>query len=241
MNIFGSTLIKKYFPDFRNPNDIDWVTNDESEMEKTIAGKEEYYFMPFAPSREMTADEIYTVKASHAIYDINWKKTMSDIRFLQMKGCKIVPSFFAELREYWTQVHGEQKRTDFEVDPGRFFEDRVRRKISHDEAHEMLNPSPTYKKFVPEGGVSPSPEMFFGLPEQDQIDALFEEAFVIGIERHSHLPDMAAYGAGQQHMVTKLHPIWLADQVIQRWAECFWTAGASRFYERYREIKKQIR
>ena len=32
MYLFGSNLIKKYFPDFREPNDIDWVTNDKSEL-----------------------------------------------------------------------------------------------------------------------------------------------------------------------------------------------------------------
>ena len=51
-------MIKKYFDDFRTPNDIDWITNDESEMKKSIVGKEEYYYMPFSPDREMTVDEI---------------------------------------------------------------------------------------------------------------------------------------------------------------------------------------
>ncbi len=31
MHLFGSKL-KKHFPDFRNPNDIDWVTNDKSKL-----------------------------------------------------------------------------------------------------------------------------------------------------------------------------------------------------------------
>ena len=83
MHLFGSHLIKKYFDDFRTPNDIDWVTNDESEMKKSIIGKEEYYYMPFSPDREMTADEIYTLKVSHAIYDIHWKKTMSSCTWIK--------------------------------------------------------------------------------------------------------------------------------------------------------------
>ena len=94
MHLFGSHLIKKYYSDFRKPNDIDWVTNDESEMKKSIIGEEEYYYIPFTPDREMTPDEIYTVKVSHAIYDIHWKKTMSDIRFLQMKGCHNIDFYF---------------------------------------------------------------------------------------------------------------------------------------------------
>ena len=97
MYLFGSTLIKKIFPDFREPNDLDWVTNDKSKL-KTSSRKEEYHYIPNTPDREMTADEIYTIKVSHAIYDIHWQKTMADIRFLQTKGCKLLPDFLIELR-----------------------------------------------------------------------------------------------------------------------------------------------
>jgi hypothetical protein len=240
MNLFGSTLIKKYFSDFRNPNDVDWITNDVSEMKPSRPG-EEFYFMPFAPDREMTPDEIYTVKISHAIYDIHWKKTMSDIRFMQMKGCNIVDSLFLDLRKYWKNVHGDQKRTDFEVRPGNFFEDRVRRKQSHDSLHEELRNPPTYRKFVDEGKVSPERDKFFTMCHIEREDAIFEEAYVIAIERFSHLPDGVAYGAAQQLLVTKLHPEWLADFVIQNWNQCYWTASKSNMYKRYKEIKKQTR
>lgn len=129
MYLFGSKLIKKHFSDFREPNDTDWVTNDQSKLKPSKIGEEEYYYIPNSPDREMTPNEIYTVKVSHAIYDIHWKKTMSDIRFLQIKGCKIIPDFLKSLRTHWELIHGVQVRTDFEVEPGNFFEDRVRRKL----------------------------------------------------------------------------------------------------------------
>ena len=238
MNLFGSTLIKKYFPDFRNPNDIDWLTSDLSEMKPSSPG-EEFYFMPFAPNREMTPDELYTVKASHAIYDIHWKKTMADIRFLQKKGCRKVPSLFSDLREFWKQKHGVQKRTDFEVLPGKFFEDRVRRKQEHDSLHEELRNPPTYKKFVEEGKVSPDRDRFYSMSRIERGDAIFEEAYVIAIERFSHLPDSAAYGAAQQLLVTRLHPEWLADEIIDGWSDHYWTASMSSMNERYKEIKNR--
>lgn len=238
MNLFGSTLIKKHFPDFREPNDIDWITSDPCQL-KPSSPIEEYHFLPFAPDREMTPDEMYTVKASHAIYDIHWKKTMADIRFLQMKGCKIVPSFFADLREFWRHKHGDQKRTDFEVLPGKFFDDRVKRKESHDSLHEALRFPPTYKKFVAEGEVSPDREKFFSMTRIQRGDAIFEEAYVIAIERYSHLPDAAAYGSAQRTLVTRLHPEWLADHIIEGWSKSYWTASMSSMYERYRKIKNE--
>lgn len=239
MQIFGSTLLKKIFPDFREPNDIDWVTNDPAEMKASRPG-EEYYCIDFFPNRELTADEMYTVKTSHAIYDIHWKKTMSDIRFLQMKGCKIVPELMEKLRTHWETVHGKQHRTDFEVMPGKFFEDRVRRKVDHDEMHKMINPTPTYTKMVPPGEVSPSPEMFWSMTDLERREAIYEEAFVIAIERHSHLPDKAAYSAAQRDLITRLHPVWLADFVIEGWSRDFWMPTKSTYYEIYAKTKNNI-
>jgi hypothetical protein len=225
------------FSDFREPKDIDWVTNDVTKLKKSIIGKEEYYFIPNTPDREMTADEIYTVKVSHAIYDINWKKTMSDIRFLQMKGCKLIPEFLIQLRIYWETVHGVQHRTDFEVKPGQFFDDRVKRKLNHDDLHKMLNPVPTYLKMIV-NDVNPSPDKFFtNLTEDERKEVLYEEAFVIAMERLGHLPTRAAYNSAQQSLVTKLHPVWLADFIIEHWNDYYWNATNSKFYEQYKTIK----
>jgi hypothetical protein len=225
------------FSDFREPKDIDWVTNDVTKLKKSIIGQEEYYFIPNTPDREMTADEIYTLKVSHAIYDINWKKTMSDIRFLQMKGCKLIPDFLTQLRTYWETVHGVQKRTDFEVKPGQFFDDRVKRKLNHDDLHKMLNPVPTYLKMIV-NDVNPSPERFFNdLTDDERKEVLYEEAFVIAMERLGHLPTRAAYNSAQQNLVTRLHPVWLADFIIEHWNDYYWNATNSKFYEQYKTIK----
>lgn len=94
MFLYGSQLTKKLFPDFRNPKDIDYVTNDLVEYNyqiSKISKGTELHYIPCTPNREMTADELYTLKVSHAIYDIHWQKTMSDIRFLQIRGCKLIP------------------------------------------------------------------------------------------------------------------------------------------------------
>ena len=237
MYLFGSHLIKKYFNDFRVPNDIDWITNDISELKKSTKD-EEYYFIPFSPDREMTADEMYTVKVSHAIYDIHWKKTMSDIRFLQIKGCKVIPDLLNQLREYWIEIHGEQKRTDFEVLPGKFFEDRLKRKFDHDDLHKMINPNPTFLKII-DVGVTPKPEKFALLTQDEKKELMFEEAFVISIERFLNQPDKIAYNKAQQNLVTRLHPIWLADFVIENWSKWYWTPSISKFYKEYVTIKNK--
>lgn len=240
MYLFGSTLIKSYFSDFRTPNDIDWVTNNEEEI-KDISPKkgEEYYFIPFSPNREMTPDEIYTLKVSHAIYDIHWKKTMSDIRFLQIKGCKVITSFLIKLREFWAKIHGEQKRTDFNVRPGKFFEDRVMRKTNHDDLHKMINSSPTYLKIVNEGEVKPSIDKFSLLSEEEQKEILFEEAFVISLERFKNGTERTTYQMAQQILVTRLHPIWISDIIIENWNKWYWNPLNSKYFKKYTKIKNK--
>lgn len=236
MYLFGSSLIKKLFPDFREARDIDWITNDPSQIKNSIIGEEEFYCIPFTPSREMTSDEIYTVKVSHAIYDIHWKKTMSDIRFLQIKGCKVIPSLLSELREHWVKIHGEQKRTNFEVDPGEFFDDRVDRRFHHDDLHKMINPSPTYLKMI--DGVTPNPYKFSSLSDDDRKEVLFEEAFVISIERFQSTPSRSSYQMAQQLLVTKLHPVWISDIIIKNWNNFYWNCSNSKFYNNYNNLKK---
>jgi hypothetical protein len=236
MILFGSHIIKKVYDDFRKPNDRDWYTTDPNVQLPTSNTNDEYYLMECMPDREPTMDEMLTLKVSHSIYDIKWQKTMSDIRFLQIKGHKTIPELLSELRILWENVHGKQHRTDFEVEPGKFFDDRVKRKTNHDELHRLINPTPTYIGMI-ENGVTPNEDLFRNMPDIDRTEVLFEEAFVLAIERFSHLPDMTAYNRAQNLLVTTLHPVWLADEVIKNWNRSYWTPTKSKFYKKYTEIK----
>jgi hypothetical protein len=234
MFIYGSQLVKRLFPDFREPKDIDYVTNNLIEYQNQISqipSGTELHCIPCSPNREMTADELYTLKVSHAIYDIHWQKTMSDIRFFQMKGCKIIPQFLSELRDHWSLVHKNKKRCDFEVEEEMFFKDNVKRTISHDDLHRIINPNPKYQLIV--DGVKPNKDKFDSLSLLDKNDVCLEEAYVISIERfYGKLPFRTAYNKAQQSLVTRLHPIWLADWVILNWKDYFWTPKID-YYEIY--------
>lgn len=178
MFLYGSQLSKKLFKDFRNPNDTDWVTNDINEYQNTLKSKMiEIEYIPCTPNREMTADELYTLKFSHAIYDIHWKKTMSDIRFFQLKGCKIVPDFLNNLRKFW-ELKYSKKRCNFD-NSDTFFQDNVKREIEHDELHKLINPIPAYTLIV--DGVMPNKNKFDDLLISLKDKICLEEAYVIAI------------------------------------------------------------
>jgi hypothetical protein len=100
MFLIGSKLVKKLFPDFREPRDIDWVVNDITKLKPHKNGEEFYYVKP-TPDREMTADEIYTYKISHMNYSFGWDKVYEDVLFLRSKGCKVIPEYLKELRDFW--------------------------------------------------------------------------------------------------------------------------------------------
>lgn len=239
----GSRLVRKYFPDFREPVDIDWIVFDPDHVAPTVVGVEEFHYLPCSPHREMTPDELYTLKVSHAIYDISWSKVMSDIRFLQRKGCKLLPDFMPELRAFWEVKHEKRKRTDFNINPRDFFRDNIVRKVPHDDLHVMLNPSPSYLKILRPGSVSPQGGLFTQLTLDEQNDVLLEEAMVIALERFTDRNDpLTAYHYAQRALVTRLHPIWLADYVIERWSSSFWTLPRNTVLSRrYLELSEKMK
>lgn len=99
----GSQLVKKLFNDFREPRDIDWVTNDITKLRPHTGKGEEFYYVRPTPDREMTADEIYTYKISHMVYRYGWSKVYDDVMFLRSKGCKVIPGYLKELRDFWLE------------------------------------------------------------------------------------------------------------------------------------------
>lgn len=219
MYLFGSALIKKYFPDFREPNDLDYLSNKSVPVSSTR--HVEYYSIPFAPDRELTPNEIYTLKVSHVIYDIYWRKHMSDIRFLQLKGCRIDKVFLADLRAFWLTIHTAKKytRVDFNIPAEDFFKDNVQRKIPHDELHLLIKNPPAYFEIAE--GIIPIESKFNDSRNKDAI--VLEEAYVIGLERFNQTNYKDAYINAQQALVTRLHPIFIADYVIENWHR-FYTA-----------------
>lgn len=187
-------------------------------VEKSTDRRVEHYCIPCTPDREMTANELYTLKVSHAIYDIHWEKTVGDIKFFQQKGCQILPGFLSSLREHWSRVHAAKKRQSFNMDLGVFFKDAVKRPLPHDEIHTLINPSPTYLKFVEEGTPTPVQRKWASLSEEDKRLSVWEEAFTIALERwHTdHLG--TAYRRAQHALITRLHPVWLADYALEHWS-----------------------
>lgn len=231
MYFFGSRLMKRLLPPHLasrvNPRDTDLVTPSKGEYEKTknLIGNSrnlEVYHLPVHPHRELTLDEYYTLKVSHAIYPISWNKTMSHIRGMQLAGAEIVPQFLSELRDFWSVNHNSKKyrRFDFNeaLNHGDLFNDVVKRKQHHDDLHQLLvgSDTPAYHLIAPRGGI-PLMDLWDKLSEEQKFEVALQEALVFTLERGGGLPFARAFNASNEALVARLHPVPIADWVIMNW------------------------
>jgi hypothetical protein len=141
--VIGSTALHSLYPEqVRKPKDLD-TFNDEH---GSITNPEDSFWDDrllewFGPSESGYADrdELYTIKVSHAQWDLkngSWGKHMADILFLQGKGAKLIPELHDILYRIWIDRHGPKKMTFSESEE--FFDDAVVRKYDHDSLHESV-------------------------------------------------------------------------------------------------------
>lgn len=196
--IFGSTAIKYWFPDYeKEPNDVDIIGKGKSTREVEYHWCDAFNMIPRSETCEyVDPDTLFTIKASHLGWDINWDKHMRDFIFLRDKGCVLNMKLYKALYACWEEIHGK-KKAYLKVSNEEFFKDNVKREFNHDYLHERFayQERPMNEKFRPDLS-SPycSKEMFEALPEHEQLIAALEETHVIAFERYiiNGMPPRAA-------------------------------------------------
>lgn len=187
--IYGSTAIKHWYPDFREPNDFDIITEEKHRNSRTV----EYYWtdaFEYLSNNidliHVDSDLLYTIKVSHAAWNIKWEKTMKDIQFLKNKGCTLNEEFFSILYKDWEILHGKKKVNLNKSNYYFFKEDSVTREHDHDYLHEFFafNRRPLHEKIRPDRD-SPmcSKELFYNLTPEERHQTALEEIYVIAYER----------------------------------------------------------
>jgi hypothetical protein len=189
--IFGSTAMKFWFPDFREPNDLDIILRSDKKDYITKA-VQKYWIPEFEYFLEHNKHDTYldpefmlTLKMSHAGWDIHWDKTMYDILFLKNKGYAPDEELYKKLVKGWIKVHGKKWASLKGKDSETFFEDAVQRKYVHDDIHEAvaIYDRPLFEKLLFDG-VSCSEKGFNQLSFEDKILLVKEEVWVTALERY---------------------------------------------------------
>ena len=218
MLIYGSTAIKHWFPDYpKTPRDLDIISQDTSLKREGVevywTPAFEYLIYANRDNEYVDPDLLYTIKVSHAAWDINWVKHMKDIHFLQSKGCKLDEYFYDRLIQDWSQIHGEKKFT-FNKRHEDLFKDSVNRFYNHDMLHEVfkLNDTPMYKKVLSyDDKALCSKEKFNKLTEKEKFQLALEEVVVVAYERYvlpKRLPFKQAVPRALQDLITRMTRGW---------------------------------
>lgn len=186
--IIGSTALHRWFPGLvREPKDLDRFASDGGHLGDDNFWDDRLYEYFQDEKRYATVDELYTVKVSHAQWDIRndtWAKHMFDILFLQRNGAKLIPELHDLLYGIWIDKHGKKKMTFSESEE--FFDDAVVRKYDHDSLHESVayGDHALYLDYlVPGRSVAMDMAKVWASP-QDTIVKLFrEEIYATALER----------------------------------------------------------
>lgn len=206
MYIFGSEAIRYYYDDFRESKDIDILIKDKDSLDsydlnfinffKNYKRIEYHWNDVFNYLEEINSDTIlhpdliFTIKISHACYDINFYKHIKDILFLRDKDCQIDYIFLNKLREAWDRIHGPKHGYKTKINLNKpnkdFFNPNVFRYYEHDELHKILcfYDEPLYNKILNDTSTPLcSEDKFKLLSDEDKLKCALEEVMVIATER----------------------------------------------------------
>lgn len=213
--IVGRTALNHATGEHAPTNDLDLIGDDLKEFPPDRAT--DYHLIPRNILEEFTTynhyadlDSLYTLKLSHAEYNIHWWKTIQDILFMKKCGARLKPKLLSLLKEHWKGVHGDKSFLNLGRTSKEFFNDYVPKKFEHDWLHTVISypNKPIYLSCLKEGQeVQTDWIKFKNLPLQTRIDMLKEEICTIATERwllNGFDSPLRAYQMALQKTVTNL-------------------------------------
>lgn len=207
--IIGSAAAKHWFPDFpREPNDVDSFDR----VPTGEAGNYDIFWHPLLMEwfdtfyvnhcRFATPDELYTIKVSHAYWELkngSWDKHIFDMLWLKNKGAVLLEDLHNTLYKVWEETHGK-KKMDLSKEADEFFKDAVKRTYDHDSIHYSVafEPGkPIYEKILKDGhSVDVDPKKLWVLPFDEQVKLFREEVAATALERLM-IPNNYKFSAGR--------------------------------------------
>jgi hypothetical protein len=247
--IYGSQAIKHWYPDYdREPRDTDIITDDVSFLNNSSPNRKEEFYWTNAfeyliynkDNKYVDPNLLYTIKVSHAAWDINWTKTMKDIEFLQSKGCKLDTEFYNLLYSDWEKLHGK-KKVKMDVENKEFFTETITRKYNHEELHKhfMFYDRPLNERIRPDLN-SPlcSKKMWNKLHYVNKIKCALEEIFVLATERYivNGVPSKTARVKTLKQMITSSTSGWFNLFLVENFSKLR-VISQERFEQKLKELE----
>ena len=224
--LIGSKAAKIHFPDFpREPHDTDYISENEIDKADCHYCEGFEYILKKYPNLDVAPPEVlYTLKLSHAFWDVWWDKTMFDICFYQSKNISIDEELFAILYKDCEKRYGKKKAYLAKSNED-FFTDSVERIYVHDDIHEAIayGNEPLYKKIKKDQSkASTSHDLFLALSDEEKLNLCREEIYVTALERilipkdfHKH--PFAAFKESAKMLITSMSKGWFPKFIVQNW------------------------
>lgn len=241
MLIFGSTAAKFWYSDFREPKDLDCVSK-----EQVMTREAQHYWQPafdYLQGRNqhpiyVDPDFLYTIKVSHAAWDIHWDKTMHDVIFFKNRGCKLDKTFYDLLYKEWEVLH-RAKRIKLDVKNEEFFNKNITRKYDHDWLHHFLafGSEPMHNR-IRKDPTSPlcSLKLWTELSEEDKMKCAMEEVYVIATERFiEKFPPQLAKIKSLKNLITSASKGWFNLFLIENF-ETLLKYDNSHWFNKLKEL-----
>lgn len=224
--VVGSTALAHWYGEaVRPPKDLDVFSDN------LVTGAEVFWDDAFklwlADKPEgayATPDELITIKASHAYWDLrngSWNKHMGDLLFLKQQGANILPELHDTLYGAWERHYGS-KQVDLTKEANDFFKDAVKRIYDHDSIHDSVAyaEKPLYESVLKEGAtVQVDMAKVRALPFDDQVRLFREEVYATALERKVIPSDYTcsprwAYAWALRRTITSLTKGWSARFIV---------------------------
>jgi hypothetical protein len=230
--LIGSCAARHWFPDFREPKDRDIITPEAGQL--TSSKEHDYHHNKglallaekYSVNGVVSPDALYTLKVSHAFWDIHWEKTLHDVAFFQQKGCEFLPELYDVLYKEWELEHGA-KKAYLDKDNEEFFKDGVTRKYVHDDLHLAIAyyERPLYERLKTDVNKAfISKPLFSLLRHEDQIRLCREEIYATALERWLIPSDfkcskLVAYKRALKALIVSMTKGWFPLFVVLNWNE----------------------
>lgn len=226
MIVYGSYVMKFWYPERSSPNDIDVIQLDSDDYDQNLISALKKENLPieiykgsfFYPLEDATQNSFLlpegqlTVHMSHAMYDLHWEKSIQNIIFLQRKNVTYDIESVKILRKGWEKIHaGVREKMNMNLPPEVFFNSNISRYYNHDDLHDMLKTDkiPAFEKILRDNvSVAVSKNKFNNLTLEEKLATVIEEVCVLACERHFDQPVDIAYQTALRGFITRMTSGW---------------------------------
>ena len=242
----GKKIINKFEDSHGIPEEIFEYIWDKSIFHSSIGGahpEPEEVRLP-----DLTT--LYTVKLSHAQFNVHHTKTLHDLYKFQQAGCTDVDETLHKmLYDFWLTVHKNNKKmVRLQQPTEKFFNKNIDRKYVHDTIHDAIKffDKPMYKYIQKDGSdVMVDKEKFNALEHDKKIKLALEETSVIALERilipnNFTLNPKHAQSIAFSKLVTTMSKGWFPKFMLENYKEIRDSFGKD-YVERFNDNKHLLK